>query len=155
MALGMYMLLHYGVLDLVLERFADGIEQGDLTTGRVSSLTSLMKDGILKFYLLKAQDGNLVNNSEAMIAALENPILRWAFRDGIIFAALMTAGVLVVPFFRIMKIGTIRITLLFLIFLITINTFDTICTIGDGMMFCCTMMVLFTISARIAAEYPR
>ena len=155
MALAMYMLQRYGVLDLVRERFVDGMEKGDLTTGRISSLTSLTEKGTLKFYYFKSQDGKLINSSVAMVAALENPILRWAFRDGIIFATLMTIGVLFAPFFRIMKIGTTRITLLSLIFLITINTFDTICTIGDSMILCCTMMVLFTISARIALEQPQ
>ena len=150
MILGLYLLLHYGVLDLVLERLSIGIQQGDITTGRLTRLKALLNSGDIEFHMIKGNDVSLLNNSTRMIAALENPLLRWAYLYGIVFTFLMTAGVLVIPFLKLCRGRYIRITMLAAVFLAVVNTFDTICSIGDSMMMCCTIMTLMILAIGIA-----
>ena len=100
--------------------------------------------------MIKGNDVSLLNNSTRMIAALENPLLRWAYLYGIVFTFLMTAGVLVIPFLKLCRGRYIRITMLAAVFLAVVNTFDTICSIGDSMMMCCTIMTLMILAIGIA-----
>lgn len=152
MAVAVFVMFKYGVLDLVLGRLSIGIQSGDITTDRVTYLTRLMKTGAISFDLFKGHDASLINNSVAMIGALENPILRWAFRYGVLFAALMSISILIIPLLKVIKIGKVRIALLAVIYIIAINAFDTICSIGDSMLMYCTVIVLITIAGKITSD---
>lgn len=143
----------FGVFDLILGRFIYGVESGYLTTGRASAYSSLLGSGILRFQWLTGHSAELLNQSTSMIAALENPIMRWAYRYGILFALLMAISIFVVPFAKIVKCKNVRLILTVLVYIIDVNTYDTVCSIGDSMLrFCTVFFILFSAMAFIEAE---
>lgn len=145
-------MFHYNLLEVVLERLSIGIDSGDITTGRMSALTMLIKSGQVSFNLFKGHDASLIYENVTMVAAFENPILRWAFRDGVIYAILMAISVLIIPIIRVFRNRNLKIGLLAFIYVVGVNTFDTICSIGDSMLMSCTILVLIIIVSNINHE---
>lgn len=135
---------YYGLFDVTIERLMEGISKGDITTGRNTSLIKLINDGTMNFYLLKGQIINSGNTN--IIAALEYPILRWAYRDGIIFAFCMSIAYIVRPIIKLIRKKKIRIILGCIIYIVLINTQDGISSYGDALLIYSTNIMLIIYS---------
>lgn len=135
---GLYKL---GFFDIIFERFLIGYNTGDLTTGRHTSLADLYNSNLLQFNLLEGHS-SLSMQSKEFIAALEYPILRWAYRYGIIFSIIITILLFIIPIIKVYMYKNIKILFLTLIFIIDINSYSSITTTMDGMMIYCTVLFI-------------
>ena len=131
-----------GIFDTTIERFLRGLRTGDITTGRFSSIVQLMGNGTLEFGWISGHSAELMNSNARMIAALENPLMRWAFRYGILYALMMAIRIFAIPVYRMLKYGGSRILLMALVYIADINTYDAVCSIGDGMLRYCTLIFI-------------
>lgn len=148
LALGLYLGYKAGIFNVLLERLMIGVNSGDITTGRVTSLTRLMQNGVLQFNWFGGHDGSLIDNNISMIAALENPLLRWAYRYGIVFASLMAVLIFLIPFIRIVKTKAYQLSMIALVYISAVNSYDTVCSIGDSMLRYCSVILLIYFAAR-------
>lgn len=127
---------HLGVFDLTLNRLFSGIEAGDLSSSRNSSLVRLTQEGILEFNLFK---GHYLDDSiEGMISSTEYPIVRWAYKSGIMFATLLTFFYFIIPLYKIKKLNSNNIRFFFSIFLYMLAV-----NINDGITSNCDALILY------------
>ena len=141
-----------GFFDTIINRFLMGINTGDLTTGRHTSLIELYNSNLLEFNLLKGHS-SLSMQSDAFIAALEYPVLRWAYRYGIVFSIIMSILLFLIPIIKIYKHKDIKFLFLTIIFMIDINSYSSITTTMDGMMIYCTVLfIIFNVLRYIKEE---
>lgn len=129
-----------GVFDILYARITYGIAAGDVTTGRLTAFFKLFQSGAIQFEWFDGHDSDLINSSSMMIAALENPFMRWAFLYGIVFAAIMGARVVLLPLIELISFHCPRLLICAIIYILFINVFDSICSIGDGMLRYCTVL---------------
>lgn len=94
--LALYGLYRFGFLELILKRLL----VGDLTTGRNDALFDLLYSGVIKFQWI---NGKSIDTGWKMVAALEYPVLRWAYQFGIIVSILLTILLFVYPFLRLFR----------------------------------------------------
>ena len=151
-SVAIYLVYRFGIFDAVLSRFMIGAEQGDLTTGRLTAFLRLRNVGYLDFSFFSGHRSDLINSNTTLIAALENPVLRWAYRYGIAFAILMSIRVFVLPAVRQAKCNNIRIFICSLVYLVDIMTYDTVCSIGDNMLLYCTVIYILYCASSYAAD---
>lgn len=123
---------YYGFFDITIDRLMQGISSGDITTGRNASLIKLLNNDMMKFYLFKGQIINSGNTS--IIAALEYPILRWAYRDGIAFSLILSFVYIIRPIIKLFKIKETRTLLACIIYIILVNTQDGISSYSDALL---------------------
>ena len=129
-----------GLFDAILERFNVAFSSGDITTGRNTALVALYSSGALSFDLLGG--AGFTNMSTAMIAALEYPLLRLAYRHGIIYAVIVLLSVFVIPAIRLIRAHKMDLFVALLLIALDINTFDSIASVGDYMLIYCTFACL-------------
>ena len=85
---GGFILLYFtGIFDMVLDRLLTSFAVGDLSTSRNTALFRLLENRLIEFNLFKGH--SIDYSGTSMIAALEYPLLRWAYRNGIVFALIM------------------------------------------------------------------
>ena len=131
-------LLYSGVFDMMIERFLYWGARGDITSGRNSSFSELFQSGVLRFSLLYGNDIGI--STTALIAATEYPIIRWAYRFGIVWTALLCGGIFIYPVLCIIKKSkSFKILILYFGFLVFVNTYSTLQTTQDGMLIFCVM----------------
>lgn len=136
----------YGFLDAVLLRLTESYAAGDLTTGRNDGLETLFGSGDMTFHLVT---GQVIDNSNtALIAALEYPLLRFAFRYGIVFAAVFTLAYFVRPLSTLLKRGHRKPLLVWLALAIAVNTYSGISAYGD-------ILLIFSITTMLALVVAR
>lgn len=134
-------LLYLGVFDMIIDRFLYWHEIGDITSGRNSAFSELYQSGVIKFSLLRGNDTGLSTTS--LIAAAEYPIIRWAYRYGIVWTCILCSGIFIYPVFYIIKRGrNFKILILYLGFMFFVNTYSTLQSIQDGMLIFCMMTCL-------------
>lgn len=135
-----------GLFDFTISRINAGLEVGDISTGRFSTLLAYIQSGQLKFYWIKGHGTEYDFLYRRIIAALENPILRWSYKYGVVYALCMTVATMILPFLKIIK-RNFRIGLLAAVFIFVINSYDTLCSIGDSMLLYCSVSVLMMMAA--------
>lgn len=146
-----YFLWSLGIFDPILERFASGIASGDLSTGRNTSLVLLFVTGELSFKLFEGHSNT--GWSTQLIAALEYPILKWAYVFGIWFSAIVSVWVFVIPIVKsiIKKQKTIFLVLLFLI--LQVNSYNGLSVFSDHMLlYCISIMLVMNLLNKISEE---
>lgn len=142
--LAIYCLYCLGVFDNFIYRLQLGIASGDLSTGRNVELANLYKSGELSFNMFL---GHSEVMSESMIIALEYPLLRLAFRYGIIFSIFIGVLIFIYPCVILIKRKQIDILICLLGLIISVNNQDSIAGIADGMLiFCSTVFIILNIS---------
>ena len=144
-----------GVFDKLLERLISGLESGDITTGRISAFIKMRKMGVLDFHWFSGHSSAMYEKFPGLIAALENPILRWAYNSGIAFAIVMTLLVFVIPVLKMLKYKDMRLLLAALIYIVDVNTYDTVCSLGDSMLRYCTVIYIITSAMNYVFEEKR
>lgn len=151
-AIVMFFAYKLGFFDVLIDRFMTGYETGDLTTGRNASLFKLYRFGLLKFYLFTAQMGRGAWNN-SLIAALEYPILRWAYLYGIWFAVYVSAIVFVYPVIVLLKSKNIRLLIVAIILMLDVNSYSGLSVLGDYMLiYCICIFLLLNVSYYLEGE---
>ena len=144
-AAAVYWAYGYGLLDTVIGRFLDGFKSGDLTTGRNTALSLLMRNGYLNFNFLMGHAG--ADLSERMIAALEYPPLRWAYLFGVWFSVVMCIILFLTPAIKILKNKNIKIFIVLIILILDVNSYNGITTQSDQMLlYCVSVFLLLNLS---------
>lgn len=149
-----YIAYSYGFFDAILERFNIAFRSGDITTGRNIALLALYSSGALSFDLLGG--AGFTNMSTDMIAALEYPLLRLAYRHGILYAVIVLLSVFAVPVVRLIRARKMDLLVALLLIVLDINTYDSIASVGDYMLIYCTFACLLMNLAEIdSANIPK
>lgn len=139
-----------GALDGFINRFIWSIETNNLTTNRNSALISLLEAGKLHFELFKGQN---IDYGWKMVAALEYPVLRWAYQFGIAVSLCLTFICFVLPVLSLLKqkaakefwVGVIIIA-------IDVNCYNGLALTRDNMLLYCLSIVFITNMARYCRE---
>ena len=135
----------YGLLDTVIERFLLGFKADDLTTGRNIALALLLKNGQLQFNFWVGHVGTEL--SEKMIAALEYPLVRWAYLFGIWFSIVMSVVLFLIPIIKTIKMKNTKIVISLLILIFEVNSYNGITTQSDHMLlYCVSVFLLINLS---------
>lgn len=142
-----YAAYSFGLFDAIIERFNVAFSLGDITTGRNTALVALYSSGALYFDFLGGS--GFTNMSTTMIAALEYPLLRLAYRHGILYAVIILLSVFVVPIIRLIRSHKTDLLIALLLIALDINTFDSIASVGDYMLIYCTFTSLLMNLAEI------
>lgn len=143
-----YCAFRYGLLDVVIKRFIMGFTSGDMTTGRNTSLTLVLRSGELEFNWFLGHTGTTL--SERMIAALEYPPLRWAYLFGIWFSVLMCIILFLIPAIKVLKSRNMRIFTVLLVLMLEVNSYNGITTQFDHMLlYCVSVFLLLNLSYTI------
>lgn len=136
-----------GTFNIIIDRIEEGLSSGDITTNRNSSIERLINKGVIEFKIFKGHEIN--SNNTAMIAALEYPILRWAFRNGIAFSIIMTMYYILYPIAKLLKTKKWRIILGYILYVIFVNGEDGIASYGDSLILFTTNFMLIITLCRI------
>lgn len=132
---------YFGVFDMIINRFLYWGGRGDITSGRNSSLIGLYQSGVMKFSWFHGNDTGLSNT--AVIAANEYPIIRWAFRFGILWTTVICSVIFVYPVIQILKWSrSWKILVLYSGCLVFVNTYSTLQSTQDGMLIYCIFTCL-------------
>lgn len=142
-----YVAYSIGLFDAIIERFNVAFSLGDITTGRNTALVALYSSGALSFDFFGGS--GFTNMSTTMIAALEYPLLRLAYRHGILYAVIILLSVFVVPIIRLIRSHKTDLLVALLLIALDINTFDSIASVGDYMLIYCTFTCLLMNLAEI------
>lgn len=135
-----YTMYSVGLFDVVIERFANGIKAGDLSTGRNVRLLELYSAGSLDFNFFTGHGEEL---SEHFIIALEYPVLRLAYRYGIFYTICLFGVIFIYPLITILRRKQIFLFWALLCLIIDVNTFSGLTATGDGMLLFNIMLFLF------------
>lgn len=128
------LLLYYlGVFDMVVHRFVTSIEMGDLSTTRNKYVALLISNGTLEFNWLSGH--TFVRETEGMTAALEYPVLSFAFICGILFTILIYIGYFIIPAIKVFKSKSLNYIACFGAFAIYVQGNNGICSSNDDMLF--------------------
>lgn len=127
-----FALYKFGVFDITLSRLSEGLKSGDVSSNRNSSLVKLVNDGTIKFELISGKDIN--RQSHRMIAALEYPILRWAYYNGIIFSLILSFLYFIRPLNMYLKNRNIKMFLGILIYILAVNIEDGLASNPDAIL---------------------
>jgi len=145
----LYLLYYFGLFDNIIQRFVSGFSSGDITSGRNSNLIKLLSSGDLQFFLFR---GHQDIYTSTYIAALEYPFLRFSYRYGIFFAVLLYSLIFFYPLRKILLSKNKVLLFLFLIIFIDINSFSSICSTSDGMLFYCTFLFILLNASNFLIE---
>lgn len=126
-----YICYQIGFLDSLFQRFLRGIELGDITTGRNTTLKYLINSNVLKFNFFT---GHNVEYTESMTVALEYPILRWSYKFGILFTIVLAIFIFIIPIFKITKYKRADILIAAIAIIVDVNTYSGLCNVSDNMM---------------------
>lgn len=144
--LGILLLYGFGLFDLVIERLRIGIQSGDITTTRNTALTSLISRGELTFDWFS---GRNIDYSWEMVAALEYPVLRWAYQFGIVVALALTLVVFVNPALKLLQYRVKKEWLFgFGIVVVFVNTYNGLALQRDHMLLYCVTVIFLVNMAR-------
>lgn len=135
-----YIMYSIGLFDVVIERFANGIKSGDLTTGRNVRLLELYGAGTLDFKFFVGHGREL---NEHFIIALEYPALRLAYRYGIFYTICLLGVIFAYPLIIILRRKQLFLFWALLCLIIDVNTFSGLTSTGDGMLLFNIMLFLF------------
>lgn len=120
----------FGIFDSILERFMTGIYSGNLTTGRNRALTEVLYTGELNFDFFKGHASPFI--SRTMTIALEYPILRMAYLQGILFTVIWVIFIMIGPLKEFIKKKDFRLAFSLLAVLLQMNTYPSLAGIGDA-----------------------
>lgn len=144
--LGIVLLYGLGLFDLVIERLRMGIQSGDITTTRNTALTSLLSRGELTFDWFS---GRNIDYSWEMVAALEYPVLRWAYQFGIAVALSLTFVVFVNPALKLLRYKVKKEWLFgFGLIAVFVNTYNGLALQRDHMLLYCVTVIFLVNMAR-------
>ena len=139
-------LYYLGAFDIILDRLYTSYLFGDLSTGRNIQLRELMKNGTLSFAMLT---GHNIGNNKAIIIALEYPLLRIAFRNGICVAVIMCIMYFLYPIKIVLARKNIKLLVFTLCYMAFINIQDGIASFGDSLIiYSINMLILITLINR-------
>lgn len=134
-----YILYSVGLLDTIINRIYSGYVSGDISTGRNIALKELTNSKGLSFFWFKGHENIFTTN---MIAALEYPILKWAYLFGNAFSIILAFIIFLQPIIKIAQISKNKILLIALILVIDVNTYNGITNNTDHMLIYCISMWL-------------
>ena len=141
--LGIITIYYFGLFDVVIDRLTIGLKMGDLSSARNTALARLLANGRLSFRMFTGQN---IDYGWEMTAALEYPILRWAYQFGIFVAVVLSLIVFVLPLIRllIMKVDK---AFIFgsLVIMVYVNTYNGIALQRDHMLIYC-LTVFFVVN---------
>lgn len=125
-----------GIFDVPLSRLASGLNSGNISTGRNIWIVKLRERGLLEFNLIYGHP--LDKSIEGLIAALEYPILRWAYKTGIIFASILTYFYFILPLYEIIKNNKKNLRFIFsiILYMLAVN-------INDGITSNCDALIIY------------
>lgn len=145
-------ILYYsGVFDIVLNRILFGISTGDLSSNRNTALETLLNAGQLQFQWLHGHSIDYSNHK--MIFALEYPLLRFAYVNGILFAILVAVMYFVMPILRLFKARQWQILICILFFMIYVNGNSGIASYNDDLLFYAINVGLMLILAKTRKKH--
>jgi len=121
-----------GFFDLVIARILDGIAKGDLSTGRITHLKTLLESGEVSFNLLRGHEYDYY--SWEMTAALELPFLGWSFTCGIVFAVLQYLMYFVYPGLKVLFSKNFTLLLCMLVLMAFANAHNGIYSFNDDLL---------------------
>ncbi len=116
----------FGIFDLVIARFTNGITSGDISSGRNTTLINLISTGQLRFYLLRAQTIMETGAQSRFAVALEYPILRWAFNFGVLIAIPLVLIAFIYPFIIVVRRGNKDIIISLIAIMLEVNSYSGI-----------------------------
>lgn len=144
--LGILLLYGLGLFDLVIERLRIGFQSGDITTTRNTALTALLSRGELTFDWFSGQN---IDYSWEMVAALEYPVLRWAYQFGIAVALSLTFVVFVNPVLKLLQYKVKKEWLFGIgIVAVFVNTYNGLALQRDHMLIYCVTVIFLVNMAR-------
>lgn len=128
-----------GIMDTFLNRFFLAVETNNLTTNRMSALKNLYEAGKLNFSWFKGQN---IDYGWKMVAALEFPILRWAYQFGIMVSLCLTIITFVMPVLSMTRMKVPK-EFLYGIFVIIadVNTYNGLALTRDHMLIYCVSVI--------------
>ena len=122
---------YLGLFDLIIERLFSSIANGDISTGRNSSIVELIQTNDLHLYAFHGQSIDYDGSVTTLGMAMEYPILSWAYSFGYIVSILISAAVFIYPLilsiYRKQKIIIISL----LAIMLDVNTFTGISSNGS------------------------
>lgn len=118
-----------GLFDSVRERLLISVLMGDITTGRNSSLIYLINAKQLSFNFFSGRYLNSLD--ETMIAALEYPILRWAYQIGILFSFFMSTLFFIIPLLKLTRKWNFQLIISTLAIIVMYNLSNGLASIND------------------------
>lgn len=128
-----------GIMDTFLSRFLLSVETNNLTTNRMSALKSLFEAGELNFSWFK---GKNIDYGWKMVAALEFPILRWAYQFGIMVSLCLTIIAFVMPVFSMIKLKVPKEFLYgILVIIADVNMYNGLALTRDNMLIYCVSVI--------------
>lgn len=134
----------FGLLDAVILRFIEGYRSGDVTTGRNDSLRALIGSANMTFHLFQGHEFD--NSNIQLIAALEYPLLRFAYKYGIVFAFMFAVGFFGFPLMKLLASRRYPVLSIWLMFAVSVNTYSGIATYSDILLiYSITTMLLMAI----------
>lgn len=144
---GVYWIYNMGFLDTVIYRFIQGVQKGDMTTGRNVAFTTLLQTGILDFKMFQGHSGQ--DMSTMLIAAIEYPPLRWAYLFGGWFSIVMCTVLFFIPLIKCSQFRNLKFFMAMLLFIVDVNSYNGITTQSDHMLIYCVVMFLLMNISRV------
>lgn len=132
-----------GLLDSIIERFITSVYSGDISTGRNSALAEVINTKELSFNFFRGHAPKVM--SRTLTVALEYPILRMAYLQGILFTLVWIMFVMLSPLFYFFKKKKYRLAMCFFIILIQMNTYPSLAGISDANILLVTTVFLINI----------
>jgi len=122
-----------GISDEIANRVEESIVTGNFSTGRVEALEIMTANKRLSFDLL--QGHVFQHDNIEMIAALEIPLLGWAYLCGIVFAVLQYLMYFVYPGLRVLLSGNLTLLISILVLMAYANANNGIYSYNDNLLF--------------------
>lgn len=140
--LGILFLFQIGAFDTVIRRFSVSLQAGDITSNRNSALAELLANGTIQF---RAFTGQNIDYGWKMVAALEYPILRWAYQFGYVVAIILSIIIFVYPLIKLFMVRADRFFITgYLAILICVNTYNGLALQRDQMLIYCMTVFFLT-----------
>ena len=141
--LGIIAIYYFGLFDTVIDRLKIGLKEGDISSSRNTALHHLLVNGRLSFRLFTGQN---IDYGWEMTAALEYPILRWAYQFGIFVAVVLSLIVFILPLIKLLIIKADKAFLFgSLAIMVYVNTYNGIALQRDHMLIYC-LTVFFVVN---------
>lgn len=120
-----------GLFDSLIDRFIVGIKAGDMTSARNTILLRLLETQQLRFYYFDMQYISDANSRLKIHVALEYPILRWAFKMGIVCSVLLAIIVFIIPIIKSLKSKNKVIIVSVIAIIIDVSTYSGLGDVGN------------------------
>ena len=118
-----------GFLDGIIDRIMFGIVNGDISSGRNTSVKTLILNGQLKIKYFSGHSGYDGGNV-LLNMALEYPIIAWAYSYGIIVTVLQCIILFVYPMYLFIKRKQKELIVIDLVLMLCVNSYAGLTTTG-------------------------